>query len=114
MQNNTLHSQWLLLNIKLLFGAILIYTSCVLSYPKISSAEWCQPKHCKTTVDYCAIKSDSLKESEISFNAKFLKNQSVFNGTIKPDKKGLKYRTLKPESTDPQMVRIPDSEIQMR
>jgi hypothetical protein len=80
----------------------------------MSSADWCQPKNCKTKIGYCAIKPDSLREGEIYLSTSSLKSPNVFTGTIKPDKNGIKYRTLKPECTDPQMVKIPDSEIQMR
>lgn len=102
------------MNIKILFGALLVVSSCVLSYPKISSADWCQPKYCKTTVGYCAIKPDSLREGEISLNTNSFKDQGAFTGTMKPDKNGMKYRTLKPENIDSRMAIIPDSKIQMR
>jgi hypothetical protein len=112
--NATLNNTGVFLNIKIIFGALLIFTSSTLSYPKISSADWCQPKHCKTTVGYCAIKSDSLREGEVTLSINSLRAQNEFSGTMRPDKNGMKYRSLKPECMDPQMVRIPDSEIQMQ
>ena len=102
------------MKIKLLFGTLLIFTSCVLSYPKISSADWCQPKHLKSTVSYCAIKPDSLREGEIRFSANSLKDENVFSGMIRPDKNGITHRTLKPVNRDPHMISVPVSEIQMR
>ena len=102
------------MKIKLLFGALLIFVASALSYPKISSTDWCQPKHLKSTVSFCATKPDSLREGEICFSANSLKDENVFSGMIRPDKNGIKYRTLKPECADLEMIRVPVSEIQMR
>ena len=85
-----------------------------MSYPIIKSNDCCQVKKNSTTVKYCVIKADSLKENEIRFDAITLKADCGTQGIIKPEKSTLRYRFAKPEHIDQSMVVKPESDIQMR
>ena len=85
----------------------------VMSFPVVKSGDYCKVKNVNTTVSYCALKPDSLKEGEVNLDVSKLKAANR-PGTIRPEKNNLKYRSINPENVDPSMVIKPSAEIEMR
>ncbi len=84
-----------------------------ISYPIVKANKYCPLTKNNTTVKYCAVKPDSLRENEIQFDKSKLGKNPV-SGVISPEKNSLKYRTAKPEKVDPSMVIKPQSDLEMR
>lgn len=101
------------MSLKKITITIIAVASVAISYPIVKNNNCCQLAKNNTAVKYCAVKPDSLRESEIQFVANKLKKGPAY-GVINPEKNSLKYRMAKPEKVDPFMVAKPQSDLQMR
>ncbi len=102
-----------ILNLKHIFFLLAAVATQVMSYPVVKSGDYCKVNNVNTTISYCALKPDSLKEGEVNLDVSKLREGNR-PGISTPEKNSLKYKYIKPENVDPSMVIKPSAEIEMR